>query len=87
MTRTALERLEPLRTLDQIDGKSRRTRKRARQARYRARQARGIACVSVELDESRFTKLAKLGYARQGAVDPHELARAVEALLDAVEIA
>jgi hypothetical protein len=73
--------------LDRPDDKQRARQKRARQARFRARQARGIACVSVELDESRFTKLARLGYARQGAVDPRELARAVEALLDSIEVA
>jgi hypothetical protein len=40
----------------------------------------------VEITPARFDKLARLGYLRGDALDPKEGARAIEHLLDAIEL-
>jgi hypothetical protein len=60
--------------------------RRARQARYLARQRAGIIVLRVELNEERFTELVRLGYLRPNESDATQGAKALERLIDGIEL-
>jgi hypothetical protein len=60
--------------------------KRLRQARYKARQRAGVVVWRIEVNEERFTKLVRLGYLRPNESDPRQGAKALERLIDGIEL-
>jgi hypothetical protein len=60
-------------------------KKRKRDARYKARKKRGITCVTIEIDESRFASLARLDYFADSETNPRRIVKAVERLIDKIE--
>jgi hypothetical protein len=59
---------------------------RLRQARYKARLAAGISVWPVEVDEARYAPLVRLGYLDPRTTDARAGARAIEQLLDGIEL-
>jgi hypothetical protein len=61
-------------------------KQRARQARYKERQRAGVVVWRVEINEARYEKLTRLGYLRAGVTDPGQGAKALERLIDGIEL-
>ena len=63
-----------------------RLQRRARQARYKARQRACVTVWPIEIDAAPYTKLVRLGYLNAGTTDAREGGRAVEQLLDNIQL-
>jgi hypothetical protein len=63
-----------------------RLKARERQRTYKARLRAGVTVWRVEIDETRYTKLVRLGYLRGDVTDAREGGEAIGRLIDGIDL-